>query len=282
MLWNIKLLCLAEILVIVSLNIEKIAGNIENIEDDDASIKQALFLIKLLKSDFGKIFRSSGIVNDEATTNFNEDANSTCGLRSDDNNTTTPTSTTPISTAVMGFNRRMMPDFANFRRQGETLNKTTTETRGQTKNGKSLNNTTTKKPQTAKHDQVESKNRKSFIKKTKDDNYSDEVYSDADENYSEELENDPEELNKDQVESKNSSSSSIASSTKSTIKPRIITKTTTKKIRTSRTTSIMTGKTFRSSLKIFLPHSSRLPIPFSENNAFCHFYPTNPICGGTT
>ncbi|XP_022834467.1 uncharacterized protein LOC111362151 [Spodoptera litura] len=176
----------------------------------------------------------------------------------------------------MGFNRRMMPDSANFRRQGKTLNKTTTETGGETKNGKSINNTTTKRRQAAKHDQVESKNRKSLIKKTKGeaDNYSDEGYSDPDENYSEEIVNDPKELKEDQVESKTSSS-------KSSIKPRIITKSTTKKSRTTRTTTITTGKTFRSSLKIFLPHSSRLPIPFSENNAFCHFYPTNPICGTT-
>lgn len=51
MLLSIKLLCLLDILVIViSFNIEKIAGSNENVEDDEASIKQALFLIKLLKS----------------------------------------------------------------------------------------------------------------------------------------------------------------------------------------------------------------------------------------
>lgn len=32
-------------------------------------------------------------------------------------------------------------------------------------------------------------------------------------------------------------------------------------------------------MKVFLAGSSRMPVPFSENNGFCYFYPKNALCG---
>ncbi|KAJ8737670.1 hypothetical protein PYW08_000265 [Mythimna loreyi] len=35
----------------------------------------------------------------------------------------------------------------------------------------------------------------------------------------------------------------------------------------------------RTTMKVFLKGSSRIPVPFPENNAFCYFYPKNSLCG---
>ncbi|XP_050560431.1 uncharacterized protein LOC126912429 [Spodoptera frugiperda] len=320
MLLSIKLLCLLDILVIViSFNIEKIAGSNENVEDDEASIKQALFLIKLLKSDFGKILRTTGIGQDEVTPNYIDDANSTCGLRSDDSNSTTATSTPPVSAPVMGFNRRMMPAFENSRRQGGILNKTKTVTRNETKNdqvkskngknfnntsetrhdpknGKHLNDVTTETRHEAKSDKVKSKNGKILnststetrlkaknnpVKSKNSKNLNNTATETQTESKTyqvkskngEEAKNVPEDIKYNQVESR-SYLRAGATDPPDLTKSKGITNKESSQLRSEKQTTNM----FRSSLKIFLPHSSRLPIPLSENNAFCHFYPTNPIC----
>lgn len=45
------------------------------------------------------------------------------------------------------------------------------------------------------------------------------------------------------------------------------------------TTTTKATTKFRATMKIFLQRSSRIPIPFPENNAFCHFHPESSLCG---
>ncbi|KAH9627982.1 hypothetical protein HF086_017957 [Spodoptera exigua] len=66
-------------------------------------------MIVLSTQDLGKILRSGGILKDGAAT-ISEDANSTCALISEDQDTTA-TGTTPISVAPKESYRRMMRDF---------------------------------------------------------------------------------------------------------------------------------------------------------------------------
>ncbi|CAH0703517.1 unnamed protein product [Spodoptera exigua] len=67
------------------------------------------YMIVLSTQDLGKILRSGGILKDGAAT-ISEDANSTCALISEDQDTTA-TGTTPISVAPKESYRRMMRDF---------------------------------------------------------------------------------------------------------------------------------------------------------------------------
>lgn len=42
-------------------------------------------------------------------------------------------------------------------------------------------------------------------------------------------------------------------------------------------TTITTPRT-TTTMKVFLQGSTRIPIPFPENNGFCHFHPENALC----
>lgn len=52
-----------------------------------------------------------------------------------------------------------------------------------------------------------------------------------------------------------------------------------KKLRTSQITK-NAFLDIRPTLRIHLARSTRLPIPFSENNAFCYYAPRSPLCIG--